>query len=100
MSQPKPPPHVVRAAQEEIDINIKYHLWLSFADPGKVKGSQFLGVIVTEAYGLAHAMVKTHAAGINPGGVIQCNRILPEIIAKEDYDKLMSESYIKEKDYV
>lgn len=45
--------------------------WLSFCDPGRPKGQQFLGVAVVEASGLMHAHQRTWALGINPGGEIQ-----------------------------
>ena len=44
--------------------------WLSFCDPDSPKGSQFLGVIITQACGAAHAIQKTHDLGINPGGEV------------------------------
>jgi hypothetical protein len=44
--------------------------WLSFADPGLPEGSQFLGVVILEAAGLADAVTKSHLLGLNPGGEI------------------------------
>ena len=42
--------------------------WLSFCDPDKPEGSQFLGGIFTKAAGFVSAVQKTHDLGINPGG--------------------------------
>lgn len=65
--------------------------WLSFCDPNKPKGKQFLGVSVVEVddddveiarilgpvsgrlpgtEGLTAAVVKSHATGCNPGGEV------------------------------
>ena len=46
--------------------------WLSFCDPDKPKGTQFLGVIIVDAKGLFHAHHQINMLGINPGGEIQC----------------------------
>lgn len=44
--------------------------WLSFTDPSRPKGDQFLGVAVVEAIGHHHALRQTHILGINPGGEV------------------------------
>jgi len=45
-------------------------LWMSFCDTEKPKGQQFIGVVITHAKGIAHAIDKTHKLGINPGGEV------------------------------
>lgn len=45
--------------------------WLSFADPHRPQGSQFLGVVIVEAEGDMEAFAKTNVLGVNPGGEIQ-----------------------------
>jgi len=44
--------------------------WLSFCDPDKPRGQQFLGVAIVEAPGPVHAQCSTWALGINPGGEV------------------------------
>lgn len=49
--------------------------WLSFADPKKPKGSQFLGACILEVDSessnpLEKAIHKAHELGINPGGEV------------------------------
>jgi hypothetical protein len=42
--------------------------WLSFADAGLPKGSQFLGCCIVEGYGIITAVQRAHELGIDPGG--------------------------------
>lgn len=44
--------------------------YLSFCDPNKPKGSQFLGACVVEAHDERGAYLRATALGINPGGEI------------------------------
>ncbi len=44
--------------------------WLSFCDPEKPQGSQFLGVCIVSAEDPALALLYTHQMGINPGGEV------------------------------
>ena len=46
--------------------------WLSFADPDKPKGAQFLGVSMVLASSFEDAICKAHELGINPGGEVMC----------------------------
>lgn len=68
----------------------EHWLWLSFADPEKPRGQQFLGVVITQAKGLGHAIQKTHALGINPGGEIQAYQVDPANYNPAHFDKLLS----------
>lgn len=44
--------------------------WLSFCDTDKPEGSQFLGVAIVRANGIATAITMTHMLKINPGGSV------------------------------
>lgn len=76
--------------------------WLSFADPTKPEGSQFLGVAIVEALGPAHAMKKTKDIGINPGGEVAFYGLPLAPEYKEHYakhmNKLLSGAYLKQHD--
>lgn len=73
---------------------------MSFADPQKPKGTQFLGVVITKCLGMAHAINKTHKLGINPSGEIMSQEIDPSRIKDCDFDKLLSEKDLTEKGYI
>lgn len=45
--------------------------WLSFADPEKPAGAQFLGVAIVEAADLPSAIKAAWALGCNPGGSVK-----------------------------
>lgn len=55
--------------------------WLSFADPDKPKGLQFLGVIVVKAVSFQDAHATSLLCG-NPGGEVQGVELPDEIAAK------------------
>lgn len=42
--------------------------WLSFADPAKTKGDQFLGVVIVDANSFEDAIKTAWRLEINPGG--------------------------------
>lgn len=44
--------------------------WLSFTDPSRPVGDQFLGVAIVYAPGNVHAIQMAHFLGINPGGQV------------------------------
>lgn len=67
--------------------------WMSFCDPEKPKGQQFLGVCIVEAPGFIHAYQKAWALGINPGGEIQAAQV--EGIPGEYMNKLLSSAELK-----
>ena len=68
--------------------------WMSFCDPDKPKGQRFIGVVVVEAPGFAHAHQKTWALGVNPGGEVQGAQI--EGFPAEYLDKLLSRVELEE----
>lgn len=47
------------------------YFWLSFADPYKSKGTQFLGALVIEGSSFMAAVKSSHVMGLNPGGEVQ-----------------------------
>jgi hypothetical protein len=65
-------------------------LWMSFCDTDRPKGQQFLGVVITKAPGLAHAVDRLWALGINPGGQIMSYETDGADIQPEHFDRLLS----------
>lgn len=72
--------------------------WLSFCDPTKPKGQQFLGVCIVEVPGFIHAQQKTWTLGINPGGEIQACQV--EDVPPEYLDKLLSRAELEAAGFV
>jgi hypothetical protein len=65
--------------------------WLSFCDPSLPEGTQFLGVVITQAPDFAAAVTRTHMAGVNPGGEVQGAGPLPaRFIDPEWRDRLLT----------
>jgi hypothetical protein len=61
---------VARASFDPADESAAH--WLSFCDPDKPAGSQFLGVAIVRAGALfIHAPMKARFLGINPGGEVR-----------------------------
>ena len=58
--------------------------WLSFADPTRPKGSQFLGALIIEAQSFHHAVQLAHTQGVNPGGEVQGLPVEPQTAALID----------------
>lgn len=56
--------------------------WLSFADPERPEGEQFLGAVVIDADGETpfHAHFAATALGLNPGGEMVSIQIPAEIV--------------------
>ena len=46
--------------------------WLSFCDPEKPEGSQFLGVSVVQGYNIIDVVDTSWKLGCNPGGEVLC----------------------------
>ena len=67
-------------------------MWLSFVNDGK-----FAGVIITEAMGIADAVCKCHALGINPGGEVMSFEIPEDAQKERSYprDVLLTEEFLK-----
>jgi hypothetical protein len=67
--------------------------WLSFADPDKPRGKQFLGVAIIEASTPPlEAIAKTSRLGINPGGEVVGYLVNLEDYCAADIDRLLTES--------
>ncbi len=46
------------------------YFYLSFCDPGRPKGQQFLGATVVDADGPEGAIARARVLGVNPGGEV------------------------------
>ena len=85
-------------AEEEND---EHFWWLSFADGTKPKGTQNLGVVITKAKGMAHAIAKSHELGLNPGGGIQACTFSHKLIEGKDCcDKLLTRDDLRRLDLI
>jgi hypothetical protein len=52
-------------------IEVKLNLWwLSFCDPHRPDGAQFLGACIVGGLDIATAAMSAHALGCNPGGEV------------------------------
>lgn len=47
------------------------YFWLSFCNPKKPKGTQFLGACIVEAISFIQAVKVAHIIGCNPGGEVK-----------------------------
>lgn len=92
--------NLLRVINEELEDNLERCLWMSFCDTDKPSGEQFLGVIITKTLGIAHAVQKTHALGINPGGQILSYEIDPNEIKPEDFNKLLRREDLEKAGYI
>lgn len=52
--------------------------YLSFADPHRPEGTQFLGGLYIEAKTLPEALTASHVRGLNPGGGVQVVGPIPD----------------------
>ncbi len=59
--------------------NELHWFWLSFCDPDKPQGSQFLGACIVRAEGPANALAESHRAKCNPGGEVQIMQLPPDL---------------------
>lgn len=70
--------------------------WLSFTDPRRPSGDQFLGVIVTRAETLEDAITGTWLLGINPGGqILTIGPWPPGTFAPEWQDRLLTKEELR-----
>lgn len=77
---------------------VKRWWWLSFCDPRRPKGSQFLGVAIVRGRGMGTAVAEAHKRGCNPGGEVQGLSLPPwatppkthvnRLLAKAEIDEL------------
>jgi hypothetical protein len=73
--------------------------WLSFADPDKPKGQQFLGVAIVRAPGFVSAIELANSLGLNPGGAVQGTEIDPADIFPAHFRKLLSRKELVDAGY-
>jgi hypothetical protein len=65
--------------------------WMSFADPDRPEGTQFLGCLILQATDPMDLITKSHRMGLNPGGEVQFLEIPPEgIPAEKWHNRLLS----------
>lgn len=75
-------------------------IWMSFCDPDKPKGQQFLGVVIVKTKGFIHAKELAWDLGINPGGEILFSKIDGSDIKPEHFNKLLSHEDLIEAGYI
>jgi hypothetical protein len=73
--------------------------WLSFADPDKPKGQQFLGVVIVRAPGFVSAIELANSLGLNPWGAVRGEEIDPTDIAPEHFNRLLSQKELVDAGY-
>ena len=61
-------------------IELSKFWWLSFCDATRPKGTQLLGVVVTEAETMAGAIQRAWALEVNPGGEVLSTPVSEEMI--------------------
>lgn len=66
--------------------------WLSFCDPHKPAGEQFLGVAIVEADSVRDAIQTAWAHGCNPGGEVQTVVLPPIDSLPDDKARLLAET--------
>lgn len=85
--------------EEELASGTDAYWWLSFCDPDKPTGQQFIGIIIVKAKGFTLAVRRTHSLMINPGGEVQGCEIpidTPWLPIKDEHlDRLMSKADLK-----
>jgi hypothetical protein len=69
----------------EIALGQEALYWLSFSDPGREEGKQFLGVCVIRAYGFISAVEKSRTLGCNPGGEVHGQQFEDEETLPEEF---------------
>jgi hypothetical protein len=75
------------------------HFWLSFADPDRPKGDQFLGATLIEADDAMDAVRKAWKAGLNPGGEVLIGEVPDDILptVPDARGKLMTKEELNER---
>jgi hypothetical protein len=73
--------------------------WLSFADPDKPEGEQFLGGLFLRGHTLPAVITESHLRGLNPGGEVQVVELPPELEVPEKWaERLLSREEVAEMD--
>jgi hypothetical protein len=69
--------------------------WLSFADPEKPQGQQFLGGLITQARTFPAALTRSWAIGVNPGGEVAYRGPIPaSYIGPQWRDRLLTKEEV------
>jgi hypothetical protein len=55
-------------AEQETEVRLSGWWAISFADPGRPEGEQFLGLVVVPGPSFESAILRSHIMGVNPGG--------------------------------
>lgn len=66
--------------------------WLSFCDPDKEPGSQFLGVVIVEGDNSIDAVRQAHKLGCNPGGEVSIDCINHRTVPSALRNRLLSKA--------
>ena len=72
---------------------MKKAFWLSFCDPARPKGQQFLGACIVEGDDIIQAVQMAHVKGCNPGGEVKGVQVVPatlRLIRDEWRNRLIS----------
>jgi hypothetical protein len=85
---------------EEAGASQEVCLWMSFCDPEKPKGQQFLGVVVMKTLGIAHAIDRAWKLGINPGGEVLGYEMDGSEINPDHFDKLLTQDDLVAAGYI
>lgn len=54
--------------------------WLSYADPERPQGEQFLGIAIVEGVNMRHATIVASLQGLNPGGECRLWQLPGELV--------------------
>lgn len=70
--------------------------WMSFCDPQKPKGKQFLGAAIVPGDDEFDMMTNSHRIGCNPGGEVKFVEIRHDLhIKQEDIGRLMNREQVE-----
>lgn len=74
------------------------HFWLSFCDPARPAGEQFLGVAIIAAEDFENAVMRAHELGINPGGEVRGLPVPADSVERvfPHSERLLSRAYLQE----
>lgn len=61
------------------------HIYMSFTDPDRPEGQEWLGGCIVPASTMAEALTVSHLLGCNPGGQASCCDVPNDVVLKPDY---------------
>jgi hypothetical protein len=59
--------------------------WLSFCDPDRPEGQQFIGVAIVCGWTIQEAVTRSHLLKVNPGGEISFAQMPPERVPRPEF---------------